>query len=54
MAGERRNACGARFALVSPITRLLTAVFFIAYQQFENYVLVPRVMKTPSILRSRP
>jgi predicted PurR-regulated permease PerM len=30
---------------VSPMTGLLTAVFFIAYQQFENYVLVPRVMK---------
>jgi predicted PurR-regulated permease PerM len=30
---------------VSPMTGLLTAVFYIAYQQFENYVLVPRVMK---------
>jgi len=30
---------------VSPMTGLLTAMFFIAYQQFENYVLVPRVMK---------
>jgi len=30
---------------VSPLTGLFTAVFFIAYQQFENYVLVPRVMK---------
>ncbi len=30
---------------VSPLTGLFTAVFFFAYQQFENYVLVPRVMK---------
>jgi predicted PurR-regulated permease PerM len=30
---------------VSPMTGLLTAVFFVAYQQFENYVLVPRVMR---------
>jgi predicted PurR-regulated permease PerM len=30
---------------VSPVTGLLTAGFFIAYQQFENYVLVPRVMR---------
>ncbi len=30
---------------VSPLTGVLTALFFIAYQQFENYVLVPRVMK---------
>ena len=37
-------AIGIAF-VVSPMTGLLTAVFFIAYQQFENYVLVPRVMK---------
>jgi predicted PurR-regulated permease PerM len=30
---------------VSPMTGLLTALFFVAYQQFENYVLVPRVMR---------
>ncbi|HEX9256830.1 MAG TPA: AI-2E family transporter, partial [Actinomycetota bacterium] len=30
---------------VSPMTGLLTAVFFVAYQQFENYGLVPRVMR---------
>ena len=30
---------------VSPMTGLLTALFFVAHQQFENYVLVPRVMK---------
>jgi len=30
---------------VSPLTGLLVAVYFVVYQQFENYVLVPRVMK---------
>jgi hypothetical protein len=30
---------------VSPMTGLLTALFFVAYQQFENYALVPRVMR---------
>jgi predicted PurR-regulated permease PerM len=30
---------------VSPMTGLLTILFFVAYQQFENYVLVPRVMR---------
>ena len=29
----------------SPARGLLTGVFFIGYQQFENYVVVPRVMK---------
>lgn len=30
---------------VSPTVGILATVFFLAYQQFENYVLVPRVMK---------
>ncbi len=30
---------------VSPGTGLLVAIFFVAYQQFENYVIVPRVMR---------
>ena len=30
---------------VSPTIGILATVFFLAYQQFENYVLVPRVMK---------
>jgi predicted PurR-regulated permease PerM len=30
---------------VSPIAGVITLVFFIVYQQFENYVLVPRVMR---------
>ncbi len=29
---------------VSPLAGLAVAVFFVVYQQFENYVLVPRVM----------
>jgi predicted PurR-regulated permease PerM len=29
----------------SPVRGVLVLVYFIAYQQFENYVLVPRVMK---------
>ena len=32
-------------AVESPIRGALVLVYFIAYQQFENYVLVPRVMK---------
>jgi predicted PurR-regulated permease PerM len=31
--------------LVSPLAGLAVAVFFVVYQQFENYVLVPRVMR---------
>ena len=30
---------------VSPITGILALVYFVVYQQFENYVLVPRVMR---------
>ena len=30
---------------VSPVAGIITLVFFIVYQQIENYVLVPRVMK---------
>lgn len=30
---------------VSPVIGILALVYFILYQQFENYVLVPRVMK---------
>jgi predicted PurR-regulated permease PerM len=30
---------------VSPIAGVITLAFFIIYQQFENYVLVPRVMR---------
>src|SRR4029450_5868367 len=30
---------------VSPIAGVITLAFFIVYQQFENYVLVPRVMR---------
>ena len=30
---------------VSPTAGLITLVYFLVYQQFENYVLVPRVMK---------
>lgn len=29
----------------SPVSGVLTLIYFIAYQQFENYVLVPRVMR---------
>ena len=29
----------------SPVTGVLLIVYFLAYQQFENYVIVPRVMK---------
>jgi predicted PurR-regulated permease PerM len=29
----------------SPLTGILLLVYFLAYQQFENYVIVPRVMK---------
>jgi predicted PurR-regulated permease PerM len=32
------------------MTGLLTPVFFVAYQQFENFVLVPRVMKNAAHL----
>ncbi len=32
-------------AFVSPGTGLLVAVYFVVYQQFENYVIVPRVMR---------
>jgi len=31
--------------VASPLTGILTVGYFIAYQQFENYVLVPRVMR---------
>ncbi len=31
--------------VASPVKGLLAAVFFVAYQQFENYLVVPRVMK---------
>lgn len=30
---------------VSPVRGLITLLYFVAYQQFENYVLVPRVMQ---------
>jgi predicted PurR-regulated permease PerM len=30
---------------VSPVRGLITLAYFVGYQQFENYVLVPRVMK---------
>lgn len=30
---------------VSPLTGVLVAVYFVVYQQFENYFLVPRVMR---------
>jgi predicted PurR-regulated permease PerM len=30
---------------VSPVAGVITLVFFVAYQQIENYVVVPRVMK---------
>jgi hypothetical protein len=30
---------------VSPVRGLITLVYFIGYQQFENYVLVPKVMQ---------
>jgi predicted PurR-regulated permease PerM len=30
---------------VSPLRGLITLAYFVGYQQFENYVLVPRVMK---------
>jgi predicted PurR-regulated permease PerM len=30
---------------VSPVAGIVTLVYFLLYQQFENYVLVPRVMK---------
>lgn len=29
----------------SPVTGIVTVIYFIGYQQFENYVLVPRVMR---------
>ncbi|MEO6713021.1 MAG: AI-2E family transporter [Mycobacteriales bacterium] len=37
--------CTAIAFFVSPAVGIATLVFFIAYQQFENYILVPRVMK---------
>jgi predicted PurR-regulated permease PerM len=30
---------------VSPLSGIITLVYFVVYQQFENYVLVPRVMR---------
>jgi predicted PurR-regulated permease PerM len=37
-------ACAVAFT-VSPITGLTAVIFFIIYQQFENFLLVPRVMR---------
>ena len=30
---------------VSPTTALVTAIYYVAYQQFESYVIYPRIMK---------
>ena len=30
---------------VSPLTGVIAVVYFIAYQQFENYLLAPKVMQ---------
>lgn len=39
----------------SPPVGIATIIFFVVYQQFENYVLVPRVMKrTPPYRRWPP
>jgi predicted PurR-regulated permease PerM len=36
----------------SPLTGILVAVYFIVYQQVENYVVVPRVMRNAVELSS--